>query len=103
MNIDDIKQIEGIVEREAALSSMVTMVEAISEAMRAISVPLGEMMGVYRATSAVKLLFRSQNEETYTFAKERIAEALKGMSPDWRVHDALVGLDALCDVIRGWA
>jgi hypothetical protein len=102
MNIDDIKQMEGIVEREAALSSMVAVVESVSATMRTADIPLDRMMSVYRATSAVRLLFRSQTEEAYTFAKERVAVALADC-PVGNLHACLAKMDALCDIIRGWA
>jgi len=102
MNIEDMKQMEGIVEREAVLSSMVTLVEAMSATMRSADIPLDRMMSAYRAASAAKLLLRSQNEETYTFAKERLAAALED-NPVGSLHACLAKMDALCDVIRGWA
>ncbi len=102
MNMEDARQMEGIVEREAVLSSMVTLVEAMSATMRSADIPLDRMMSAYRAASAAKLLFRSQNEETYTFAKESIAAALKDC-PVGSLHASLDKMDALCDIIRGWA
>lgn len=102
MNMEDARQMEGIVEREAALSSMVAIVESVSATMRTADIPLDRMMSVYRATSAVRLLFRSQSEEAYTLAKERVATALEDC-PVGNLHACLAKMDTLCDVIRGWA
>lgn len=98
----DMEEMESMIEREAALSAMISEVEEVSDFMKSVSAPLETRMAVYGALSAVKLYYRHGGEDCALLARKALGRAFEAVSPVGPMHGALKDMERLVDVIGGW-